>query len=209
MSNVSVERVEVAALDWGFTMNSYIVRDTASGATAIVDPGAEAERLLQAAGPDVQQIWITHGDFDHVNALEAVRSATGAPVLAHELEVDRVPGGADQLVSHGYQFQLGQTRVLVLFVPGHAPGHVAFVMPGHVLGGDILFPGGPGHTHTPEDFQTLVAGIERHLLTLDDDMVVHPGHGEPGTIGEAKQAVAQFKRRTDTQGLYGDVTWQG
>lgn len=207
MGNVSVERLEVAEPDWKFTMNSYIVRDTATGATAIVDPGADAERILKTAGANVVAIWITHSHWDHVQALEKVRQATGAPVLAHVLEEERVPGGVDQLVSHGYQFHLGQTEVLTLFVPGHAPGHVAFVVPGHVLGGDILFPGGPGHTRTPEAFQQLVAGIEQHLLTLDDAMIVHPGHGEPGTIGEAKQAYAQFKQHTNTEGLFGDVTW--
>ncbi|MCW5852233.1 MAG: MBL fold metallo-hydrolase [Anaerolineae bacterium] len=207
MSHVTVERLEVAEPDWSFTMNSYIVRDEATGATAIVDPGADAERILQAAGPHVQQIWITHGDFDHVQALEKVKAATGAPVLAHGLEEERVPGGVDQLVSHGFLFHLGQTEVLTLFVPGHAPGHVAFVVPGHVLGGDILFPGGPGRTRTPGNFQLLLQGIENHLLTLDDSMVVHPGHGDPGTIGEAKRAYDQFKQRPNTEGLYGDVTW--
>ncbi len=209
MSTVHVERLEVSEPDWSFTMNSYLVRDEATGATAIVDPGADAERLLQAAGSNVQQIWITHADFDHVQALEKVKAATAAPVLAHVLEEDRVPVAVDQVVSHGYQFNLGETPVLVLFVPGHAPGHVAFVVPGHVLGGDILFPGGPGRTRTPGDFKLLLQGIENHLLTLDDAMVVHPGHGDPGTVGEAKRAYDQFMQRTDTEGLYGDVSWAG
>ena len=209
MSTVHIERLEVSEPDWSFTMNSYLVRDAATGATAIVDPGADAERILQAAGPNVQQIWITHADFDHVQALEKVKAATGAPVLAHVLEEDRVPVAVDQVVSHGYQFTLGATPVLTLFVPGHAPGHVAFVVPGHVLGGDILFPGGPGRTKTPGDFKLLLQGIENHLLTLDDAMVVHPGHGDPGTVGEAKRAYDQFTQRTDTEGLYGDVSWAG
>jgi glyoxylase-like metal-dependent hydrolase (beta-lactamase superfamily II) len=209
VSSAIVERLEVSDPGWSFTMNSYIVRDPVTGATAIVDPGADAARILAAAGPNVQQIWITHADRDHVGALEKVKEATGAPVLAHTLEVDRVPVGVDELVSHGYRFMLGEMSVLTLFVPGHTPGHVAFVVPGHVLGGDILFPGGPGHTRSPEAFQRQFEGIETHLLTLDDDLVVHPGHGEPGTVGAAKKAVAQFKQRTNTEGLYADVTWAG
>ena len=209
MTQPIIERHEVRAVDWTFTMNAYIVRDRATGATAIVDPGAEAERLVAAAGPQVAMIWITHSDFDHVEALPAVREATGVPVLAHPLDVDRIPGGADSLVSHGYQFTLGSLPVTVLFIPGHTPGHVVFVVGQHVLGGDVLFPGGPGRTKTPEDFQTLVQGIETHLLTLDDDVTVYPGHGDVVTVGRARQEVAAFRQRPDTEGVCGDVTWAG
>ncbi len=207
MSAVSIERHEVAAPDWGFTMNAYVVRDSATGATAIVDPGAEPARLLDAAGSQVTGIWVTHADFDHVAALAEVRAATGAPVLAHRLEVDRVPGGVDTLVAGGDTVQLGSLPVQVRFVPGHAPGHVVFIVGRHVLGGDVLFPGGPGRTRSPEDFQTLLRGIETQLLALDDDATVHPGHGDPVTIGQARREIAAFRQRGGTEALYGDVTW--
>ncbi|MFN8472679.1 MAG: MBL fold metallo-hydrolase [Anaerolineae bacterium] len=209
MTEPIIQRLEVSAPDWNFTMNSYIVRDPATGATAIVDPGAEPDRILAAAGDRVAEIWITHSDFDHVASLDAVRSATGAPVVGHPLDADRVPGGLDVNVSHGYLFPLGNEEVCVLFVPGHTPGHVVYVVGKAVLGGDVLFPGGPGHTDTPEDFETLVHGIAAHLLTLDDAVTVYPGHGDPVTIGQAKAEYAQFQQRPDRQGLYGDVTWVG
>ena len=209
MTEAAIERLEVTRSDWGFTMNAYIVRDPATNATAIVDPGAEPERLLAAAGDKVAQIWITHSDFDHVSSLADVRQATGAPVVGHPLDADRVPGGLDVNVSHGYMFSLGRQDVCVLFVPGHTPGHVVYVVGKQVLGGDVLFPGGPGHTDTPEDFETLVHSIAAHLLTLDDDVTVYPGHGEPVTIGQAKAEYAAFLQRNPPADLYGDVTWLG
>ncbi|MFN8485934.1 MAG: MBL fold metallo-hydrolase [Anaerolineae bacterium] len=114
MSEATIERLEVTQPDWGFTMNSYLVHDPATGATAIVDPGAEPERILAAAGDRVAEIWVTHSDFDHVASLDAVRHATGAPVVGHPLDADRVPGGLDVNVSHGYLFPLGNQEVCVL-----------------------------------------------------------------------------------------------
>jgi len=209
MAKIEVERLEVTAPGWGFTMNAYIVRDSATGNVAIVDPGAEPERILAAAGDKVSTIWITHADWDHVDVLEEVHAATGAPVLAHPLEVDRLPVKADILVSHGYEFFLGESPVQVLLIPGHSPGHIAFVIGRHVLGGDILFPRGPGHTNTPETFQQLVSGIATHLLILDDDIVVHPGHGAPITVGAARKQYKTFVRRNPPADLFGDVTWSG
>ncbi len=209
MSEATIERLEVTKPDWGFTMNAYIVRDPATNATAIVDPGAEPERILAAAGDKVAAIWITHGDWDHVDVLPQVRAATGAPVYGHLRDADRVPGGVDVLVSHGHAFPLGDLSIQALYIPGHSPGHVVYVVGHQVLGGDVLFPGGPGHTKSPEDFQTLRRGLAEHLFTLDDNVIVYPGHGEPVTIGQAKAEYAEFLKSNPPAELYGDVTWLG
>ncbi len=207
MPDPIIQRIEVTAPDWGFTMNAYVVRDPETGATAIVDPGAEPERIRAAAGGRVEGIWITHRDFDHVGAVEAVRASTQAPIIVGRADAEAVPRGSFVLVDGGETLALGNQSVRVFCVPGHTPGHVAFLAGKHLLGGDILFPGGPGHTDTPEAFRQLIAGIEGQLFTLDDDVVVHPGHGEPTTIGAAKEEYAAFRQRTDIEGLYGDVTW--
>lgn len=209
MSEANIERLEVTRPDWGFTMNAYIVRDPATNATAIVDPGAEPERILVAAGDKVAGVWITHSDWDHVDALPQVRAATQARVYCHPLDADRVPGGVDVLVSQGYGFPLGGLNVRVLYIPGHSPGHVVYVVGHQVLGGDVLFPGGPGRTKSPEDFQMLRHGLAEQLFTLDDNVIVYPGHGEPVTIGQAKAEYAEFLNSNPPVDLYGDVTWLG
>ncbi len=207
MADLVVQRLEVSNPEAGYTMNCYIVSDPRTGATAIVDPGGEPERIVDAAGNRIDAIWITHAHPDHVASLQPLRDATGARVLAHPLEVESIPGGADVLVRDGDAFSLGDQPVRVLHIPGHTAGHVAFVLPGHILAGDLLFPGGPGHTYSRQEFRTLISGLAGKLLPLDGALVVHPGHGEPTTIGAARREYEAFLLRPDREGLFGDVTW--
>jgi len=89
----------------------------------------------------------------------------------------------------GDHVSCGQAKLEIRFVPGHAPGHVAFVCHEHgwVLAGDVLFAGSIGRTdlpgcHAPD----LVKSIEEQLYTLPDGTVVWPGHGGPTTVGAEK-----------------------
>ena len=80
--------------------------------------------------------------------------------------------------------------------PGHTPGGVSLVLPGHVLTGDTLFPGGPGLTGWPfSDFPTIVSAIDRQLFTLPPATVVHPGHGHDTTIAAESPQLEEWVRR--------------
>jgi hydroxyacylglutathione hydrolase len=194
----------IAVGDW--QANCYVV--TAGKEALLIDPGAEAERILGWLGKrQPKLIVLTHADHDHVGALDAVAEALKVPVWAHPAAQARVIRKLDRTLAQGERFTLGGTEWEVRHVPGHSPDGLALIGAGHCFSGDSLFPGGPGRTRSPEDFRVLLAAIERELLTLDPETQFHPGHGSGGTIGEAREAVAGFYARWKGEPLSGDVTW--
>lgn len=193
-----------------WSMNCYVVTCPRTGAVAIVDPGDDSEAILAAAADArVEVILLTHGHPDHVGALERVQAATGAPIAFHPADAHLVPLPASFELLDGDVVEVGACRLQVIHVPGHTPGSVAFLAGGQLIAGDTLFPGGPGHSETPADFQQIVASIRAQLFPLPDDTVAHPGHGLPTTIGEARAEYAAFAAREHPPDLCGDVTWVG
>lgn len=190
-----------------FVENCYLVFVPGHPETVIVDPGEEPELFLAEArrlGRTITAIWITHAHIDHIMGVAAIRTGTGAPIHLHPAERAHydslpeqgllfgrrlsVPPAPDVALAHGDRLPLGDRAFEVRLVPGHSPGHVCFIGPGVVLGGDVLFEGSIGRTDLPGgDFTTLIGSITRELLTLPDETVVYPGHGAPTTIGTERR----------------------
>jgi len=188
--------------------NGYLIIDVQSGESVIVDMPGEGGRLLQAAeGTRVTAVVLTHGHPDHLLSYDLITEATGAPVLAHEDE----DGIAGELVQRrlvdGEMLILGRQRLRIIHTPGHTPGSICLLSDGHLIAGDTLFPGGPGHTDHPEELQQEIRSIVGRLYVLADDTVVYPGHGPNTTIGESKKEYVVFASREHPAGLCGDVTW--
>jgi hydroxyacylglutathione hydrolase len=214
-SRAPLLRLDVRAFTVGPVQeNAYIVRAAADAKSAvIVDPGEEAERLLEAARAievQIGAILITHCHFDHIGAVAAVARATGAPVYCPEIERpvladinSWVPPGfgpfesyeADQTVKGGERLSLAGLDVEVVFTPGHSPGHVTYAIAASdgekkeraLLSGDVLFQGSVGRVDLPGgDWPVLERSIGTLLKTYPAETTVYPGHMGVTTLGRER-----------------------
>lgn len=188
-------------------VNCYIVGDEKTRAAMVIDPGGDAREILDVLRREqlkVVAIVATHAHFDHLFALDELRAVTRAPFVLHADEAPLLAGASlgarlfgfafkqpsppEQLVREGDQVHVGSLVFRVLHTPGHSPGGMCLLRDRIVFVGDTLFQGGIGRTDLPGgDYGTLMRSIRDQLLTLPDDTIVYPGHGDPTTIGEEKQ----------------------
>lgn len=193
--------------------NTYVIADEATKEAVIIDPGCydqtEKEtlaRFIESNKLTVRYLLLTHAHLDHVFGVAYVKRKFD--VKAYLYESDMViyndvptrcmlyglrgyePSEIDAFLKEGDQFRFGNTTLDVIFVPGHAPGHVAFVNHAerYIIGGDVLFRGSVGRTDFPYcNHGDLIDSIRTKFYTLPDDYVVYPGHMESTTIGREKQ----------------------
>lgn len=193
-----------------FSNNVYLVQDRESGEAIIVDAPPEGERILDALGRGhVTRILVTHRHPDHWASIDALKSATGAPVACHEADRERYAAKVDATIADGEEIAVGGLRLRAIHTPGHTPGSTCFLVGNHLISGDTLFPGGPGRSDSPQDLQQEIQSITSRLLVLPDETVVHPGHGDGTTIGQSRQEYGVFASREHPADLCGDVTWEG
>jgi hydroxyacylglutathione hydrolase len=175
----------------------------------IVDPAAEAERILAAVEDTaVKAVLLTHAHLDHVQALNEVRHATGAPLGLHPADVDEFGIAGDLHLGEGDVLTLGSDQVHVVHTPGHTPGSVCFRFDRRAIVGDTLFPGGPGSSRTPEALAQILASLRDKVFVWPDDTDFYPGHGKGSTIGAVRPAFEAFMARPRSPELCGDVEWE-
>jgi len=178
---------------------------------AVVDPGGDLDRILDAAkdaGVRLVKILLTHAHVDHAGGTAALASRLGIPIegpqqedqfwidlLPKQCEMFGFPPSAtftpDRWLENGDTVRFGRQTLEVLHCPGHTPGHVVFFHPGERLAivGDVLFKGSIGRTDFPRgDYDALVASIRERLFPLGDDVVFIPGHGPLSTFGDERRA---------------------
>jgi len=196
--------------EWG--TNCYLLVCPQTKESIIVDPSAEADKIMEAAsGTQVVSILLTHGHGDHLQALEEVKGATGAPFGIHFADAEMLPLRPDFALGDGQVIFFGDQRLRVIYTPGHTPGSTCLLLEGRLLSGDTLFPGGPGASRTPDALAQIVRSITERLFILPDDTPFYPGHGDSGILGHEKQAFAQFLERHGGRlppDLCGDVLWE-
>ncbi|MBN9494583.1 MBL fold metallo-hydrolase [bacterium] len=193
-----------------FDNNIYIVIDRANGEAAFIDAPDEPEKCIaaaEAAGVNPSAILLTHGHMDHTAGIEALKARFGCKLYAGASETGLADGQTDQAVTNGSEVAVGTLTFRVLSVPGHTPGSTTYVYGKHAFVGDTLFPGGPGHSRTPEALKQEIESITTHLYALSDDTVIYPGHGAKCTIGESKAEYAVFAGKQHASDLHGDVNW--
>lgn len=196
-----------------YQSNCYLLEDAASSTGILVDAGDEAETILQwVADVRVTHILITHGHSDHVGALGAVRSLLGCPVGIHPLDAELYQLDLDIALEQGSRIEVGAAHVEVHTIPGHTPGSIAFAIWDdtfqRALVGDAIFPGGPGHTTSPEALQQSLNSLGRTIFTWSDSVELHPGHGVSTTVGAEREAFETFCARPLLPDLHGDVLWR-
>lgn len=186
-----------------FQENSYLVVDEDSQESALIDPGAEPERLLAAvekSGTALKAIWITHAHVDHVGAVAGVARRWPVPIYLHPLDTILYrhahtqaelyglpfddPPLPDRELADGDTLELGALRFDVSHVPGHAPGHVMIHGHGVAFVGDCLFAGSVGRTDLPGSNGAHLSRSLELITALEPETVLYPGHGPATSIRE-------------------------
>jgi glyoxylase-like metal-dependent hydrolase (beta-lactamase superfamily II) len=168
--------------------NAYLVADEGKG--VLIDGNDELAALLariEREGIEITHVLVTHPHPDHVAGLASARERLGGPPLvAHADAAAELEQEVDVILADGETLQSGPLEIEALFTPGHASGHLAYLIDGSdVFTADVLFKGTVGGTMAPgaSGFADLRASVMR-LMELPAETRVHPGHREPTTIGE-------------------------
>lgn len=177
--------------------NVYIVRCKRSGDAVLLDAANEHDLLLEIArSTGVRRVLTTHGHWDHIQAVAAMREA-GIDVAVAAADAQMLPS-YDLIIDDGEVMEVGALRLEAIHTPGHTPGSISFRLVDHPLlfSGDTLFPGGPGTTKFPGgDFPTVIRSIEERLFTLPPETLVLPGHGLDTTIGTERPHLDEWVDR--------------
>jgi glyoxylase-like metal-dependent hydrolase (beta-lactamase superfamily II) len=183
-SDVRVDKLVVGP----FENNVFIVRSKRTGDAVLLDAANEHELLLDVArATGVRRVLTTHGHWDHIQAVTAVRDA-GIDVGVAAADATMLPA-YDFVIPDDEVYEVGDLRLRSIHTPGHTPGSTSFLLEGKPLlfTGDTLFPGGPGNTATKgASFGQIIDSIDQRLFTLPADLLVLPGHGLDTTLGEER-----------------------
>lgn len=202
-----------------FQENTYLVWDSTTLETAIVDPGMSnkreeefLDRFITEGKLKVKAILLTHTHIDHTFGVDHLRERYKVPVLLHKsdeslgrqrmeqarkfhLPVEITPLVADRFIDEGEVLTLGDNKVMALHAPGHSPGSLLYYLPSanSLISGDVLFQGSIGRTDLPGgNYGQLIASINVKIVTLPPSTIVYPGHGPSTTIAREMRSNPYF-----------------
>ena len=182
---------------------SYIVEDDDTHEAIIIDPSwdlVELELIIKENDLKIKYIVNTHHHFDHTLGNEAMVKSTNAPIVQHEFSELK----HDISVKDGDSIDFGNSKLKVLHTPGHSKDSVCLIGDGKLFSGDTLFVGNCGRIDLPGgSAQDLYHSLFDVLHSLDDDLVMYPGHNyghsNVSTIGEEKTTNMIMQKRTEQQ----------
>jgi hydroxyacylglutathione hydrolase len=187
-------------------VNCYILGCEKTGEGVVIDPGADADKIISLVLKHklrIIHVINTHGHFDHVGANRKILETTGADLLLHEADVELLSRAVETAAAYGLTVEnsplpngflqdgmtitFGTHELKVLHTPGHTPGGCCLFLDGLVITGDTLFDNSVGRTDFPGgSLDALMESIHGKLMTLPDDTVAYPGHGPATTIGRER-----------------------
>lgn len=201
--------MEFKKLELGFgQMNSYILWDEKTKEGAIIDPGYDfylIEKTLEEENIVPKFILLTHSHGDHIGAIKELKDKyKDLKVYVHKDEeqmimdpvlnlsrltqMEPVSVKADETFEDGKVFTLGDIEIKSIHTPGHSPGGTCYLVGNTLFSGDTLFKLSVGRSDFYlGDQDQLINSIKTKLLTLDDEIVVYPGHGPETTIGQERE----------------------
>lgn len=199
MENIGIEKIVVGPL----MTNCYIV--SSGKECVIIDPGAEGERIVDfVQGKELKAKYVlaTHGHFDHVSGIRAVRNSLKAEFHIHSSDLEMVRTAPEQAMKFadmrvdeigdpdGYvednSYRIGNIEIVPVHTPGHTAGSTSFKIGKNMFSGDTLFSGSIGRMDFGGSKESMKKTIEM-LKGMDDEIAVYPGHGPATTIGEEKR----------------------
>ncbi len=194
-SRLEIHRVVVGP----YANNVFVLRCRETGDAVLIDAANEHEQLLEMCQRlGVRRVLETHGHWDHIQAVPAIREA-GYEVAVMSQDAQMLKDvGYDVFIEDADVIEVGRLRLHAIHNPGHTPGSVSFRVEGAplVFTGDTLFPGGPGNTKSTEgNFDTIIQSLDNRLFTLPVETIVMPGHGVSTTIGAERPHLAEWADR--------------
>lgn len=188
--------------------NTYIVYDENTLNGFVIDPGYDDEKIIECAkenGINIKYVFLTHCHYDHIEFLENLREKTSAPLvcgdncavnvkktsinltysgLGHEI----IAKDAEIILKDGEVFEIDGMNIKCIYTPGHSSCSVCYLIDNDMFCGDTLFLRNCGRWDLPTgDEETLVSSVKNKIYTLDENIILHPGHGEETTIGYEKK----------------------
>ncbi len=189
--------------------NCYILIDENTKEAVVIDPGGESDYIMEEIEKsrcDLKAILLTHGHYDHIEAIADIKNKYNVPLYAHEDEqvilkdsyanISSMFGekeliiSADKTFKDGDIFTFGNTNLKVIHTPGHTPGGVSYYCEKDkvLFSGDTLFLLSIGRTDFPYgDYEALINSIKNKLFLLPEDTKVFTGHGDSTNIGKEKK----------------------
>jgi len=194
-----LERIE----NGPFFVNTYLLGCEETKEAILVDPGHEADRIrsrIDASGLRYVAIVNTHGHLDHVATAKHFAETLDVPFKMHRDDepflrnlaetcqmygIPEIPAPTvDEWLEPGGTVTVGSFSFILRHAPGHSPGSLMFDLGEEMIVGDVVFQGSIGRTDLPlGDHRTLLDSIAREVLTREDGVTLHPGHGPSTTVG--------------------------
>jgi len=185
--------------------NCYILGDEKTKKAVIIDPGGDAQLILDVLDKNdlhAELIILTHGHPDHIGALQEIKDKTQAKTALHQsdeailsgvrnrlqsqFEIKSIPS-VDMKLKGGEVLKVGEISLEIIHTPGHTPGGICIKVNDMIFTGDTLFAGSIGRTDFPGgSYEQIMDSINSKLLTQNDDTVIYPGHGDKSTIKREK-----------------------